>query len=311
MILTITLNPSIDISYPFSSFRIGEVNRVQNETKTAGGKGLNVSRVLNQLNSNILATGVVGGYSGEFIKYKLSDEKINHNFFVIKNETRYCISILHNSNQTEVLESGPQLTNEEVKNCIDKIKSLIPNKKVVTISGSMAKGFPIDTYQKLITSAINHNCKVLLDASGENLKQSLICKNKPYLIKPNIEELNQLLSTNIKANDFEALKASLNNSIFDDIKYIVISLGENGAIVKVNNDFFKVEVPKINPINPVGSGDSTIAGFAYAIDNALNSFEIIKYGMACGVLNALNPKTGYINVQLLDKTMNEIRITNF
>ena len=103
MILTVTMNPSIDISYPLDELKIDTVNRVVDVTKTAGGKGLNVTRVLSEFGDSVVATGLVGGKLGEFLVEHI-DDKVTKRFFSIQGETRNCIAILHGDNQTEILE---------------------------------------------------------------------------------------------------------------------------------------------------------------------------------------------------------------
>ncbi|MDN5810610.1 MAG: PfkB family carbohydrate kinase, partial [Tetragenococcus koreensis] len=103
MIISVTMNPSVDISYPLENFKLDTVNRVTNTTKTAGGKGLNVARVLQQTGANVLASGMIGGHLGEFIQTELENKKIQHDFFTINGQTRNCIAILHEGKQTEIL----------------------------------------------------------------------------------------------------------------------------------------------------------------------------------------------------------------
>lgn len=173
----------------------------------------------------------------------------------------------------------------------------------------MVKGFPKTTYSKLIKIASTNNAKVLLDTSGDNLYESLLAKDKPYLIKPNTEELAGLLEQEIDSKDHQAIKAALENELFSGIPLIVVSLGADGALVKYQNTYYSVKVPTIQAVNPVGSGDSTIAGLAYAIDQKESIENIIKTGMACGVLNTLNPQTGKLDTSQLDITFNQIKIT--
>ena len=104
MILTITMNPSVDISYQLDNLSINHVNRTNKLNKTAGGKGLNVTRVLNQLNEQVVASGLKGGKLGEFLEQSLNDHNIANHFFEIQGNTRNCIAILHEGNQTEILE---------------------------------------------------------------------------------------------------------------------------------------------------------------------------------------------------------------
>ena len=112
MILTVTMNPSIDVSYPLNQLNIDTVNRVTNVSKTAGGKGLNVSRVLSQLDASLTATGVIGGHFGDYLTEQLDKDDISHSFSKIAGETRSCIAILHEGKQTEILESGPEVSKE-------------------------------------------------------------------------------------------------------------------------------------------------------------------------------------------------------
>ena len=165
MILTLTLNPSVDISYPLDELHIDTVNRVQNVSKTAGGKGLNVTRVLSQLNEQVVATGFLGGKIGDFIAEKLNHNQVKHSFFKIKGETRNCIAILHNGNQTEILEQGPTITVDESTGFLKHLKDLIPKAKSVVISGSLPKGVDSNYYSKIIDICNENDKPVVLDLS--------------------------------------------------------------------------------------------------------------------------------------------------
>ena len=143
---------------------INTVNRIQDVSKTAGGKGLNVTRVLSQLNEHVVATGFLGGKIGEFIA-----EKLNHNqgtfIFKIKGETRNCIAILHNGNQTEILEQGPTIVADESKGFLKHLNDLIPKAEAVVISGSLPKGLDSNYYSKLliyVTKMLNQSYWIVL-----------------------------------------------------------------------------------------------------------------------------------------------------
>ena len=110
MILTVTMNPAVDISHSLEKFELDTVNRVSKINKTPGGKGLNVTRVLKQLGNKVVVTGLIGGVLGIDIQNKLSEKGIEHSFFEISGETRNCIAILHEGKQTEILEGGLVIT---------------------------------------------------------------------------------------------------------------------------------------------------------------------------------------------------------
>ena len=288
------------------------VNRVQKVSKTAGGKGLNVTRVVHQLGGDVLATGLLGGHHGSFIEEQLENEGIAHQFSKIAGETRDCIAILHdNGKQTEILESGPTIDAQELATFEAQLHELLKEASLVTISGSLASGIPVDYYQHLLSVAKEHGVKVLLDTSGASLKASLESTDKPYLIKPNTEEIADLIGQEMQIDDLAQVKEILSSERFDGVEWLVVSLGGDGAIAKHQSDFYRITIPKIDVINPVGSGDSTIAGLAFALDTGLSVEEVLKHGMVAGMLNAMEAKTGHINVVNLADLKEQIKVTAF
>lgn len=295
MLLSVTLNPSVDISYQLDQFVLDDVNRVTDVKKTAGGKGLNVARVAHLLGVDVLSTGVLGGSLGDYIEKQLEQDGMKYSFLHTNQEARNCIAILHENMQTEILESGPLLTKNEQDQFLSHFEGLLSNVRIVTISGSIVKGFTNDVYSQMIRLANEKNIPVILDTSGKVLEESL--KNKealPFLIKPNITELSQLLGQEV-TNEPSTLKRVLSDPLFEGIPWIVISQGADGAFVKHGEIFYDVTIPKIEVVNPVGSGDSTVAGLAKAIEKNLDDEMILKYGMAAGLLNTMEEQTGFVD----------------
>lgn len=306
MILTVTMNPSIDVSYPLEELHIDTVNRIEKVSKTAGGKGLNVSRVLSQLNAPLTATGVVGGKFGDYLTEQLDKDGIPHSFSKIDGETRSCIAILHEGKQTEILESGPEVTAEEQEAFVAHFEELMADTDFITISGSLPKGINHDFYSLLIDKATEADNKVVLDTSGATLKASIENRHKPFLIKPNETEIADLLGKEIHSDD--ELVEALEDKKFDGIEWIVVTLGADGAIVKHQKNYYRVDIPTIKVVNPVGSGDSTIAGLAYALSEGKSPEDVIKSGMVTGMLNTLEEKTGFINVDNFETLFKQIKV---
>lgn len=304
MILTLTMNPSVDMSYHLDKLTINKVNRIASASKTAGGKGLNVARVLHFLGADISTTGLIGGRLGEFIVDQLNNSGIHNQFFKIKGDTRNCIALLHEGNQTEINEGGPIISEDESRKFLEYIQKISKDFDIITISGSLPRGLNTDYYSKLIELL---DSKILLDTSGQALKETLLSSSKPFFIKPNDDELSDLLNITIN-KDINELKKVLNNDLFKGIEWIMVSLGADGALVKHGNKFYKADIPSVEVVNPVGSGDSTVAGFAYGLNKNLSTEDIIKTSMTCGILNALEPKTGYINVDNFDNIFNQVNI---
>lgn len=307
MILTITLNPSVDITYKLDDLKIGNINRVTNYVKTPGGKGINVSKVLKQLGNEVGATGFLGGTNGDYIKNGINELDIKDYFYSIGENTRNCIAVMDRGVQTEILEAGPRIDEKIASEFLKEFEELLDKKdiKLVVASGSLPVGLPKDYYKKLIEIAENKGAKFILDTSKDYLKEAL--NSSIYLIKPNIEELEELLD--VKINTEEDLKKILLEMKSLDIKIIVVSLGSKGAIALCDGELYKVTIPKVEVKSPVGSGDSLVAGLASEVSKNSTYEEILRVGNTCGVLNAMNLETGKINLEDFKKIHDEIKVT--
>lgn len=308
-LLTITLNTSVDIAYQLDHFELNQTNRVKNVIKTAGGKGLNVTRVANILGIDHLATGVIGGTTGEFIKRDLEQDHIKHDFYETNIESRQCIAILNGAHQTELLEPGYSITQEDIQSFMKHVNELIQAHDIIAISGSALPGMNVETYQAHIDFAVSHGKKVLLDVYGHTLKDLLNHEGQslPYLIKPNIEELNQLFNVKDYDNHQEIIEA-LRSPLLSQIPCVMISLGSNGALYKYQHQIYKVNIPKIKAVNAVGSGDSSIAGFSYGLIHKHDVHYVVKSAMAAGIANALEQKTGFLTKENFEYYLAKIKI---
>ena len=302
MILTITLNPSIDRRYNVNDFEKGKIFRTEDYEYTVGGKGLNVSKVIKSFGEEVVATGFLGGNSGKFILDGLNKMKIDNDFVNITGETRSCLAIISNDgSQTEILESGPLISEDEEKKFLTIYENLLDRVDIICASGSLPKGLDNNIYGELIKIAKKKNKKFCLDTSGEALKLGI--EAGPYLIKPNKEELEDLLGQVIDSEE-KLIKAG-QSLLKKGIDIVVLSLGERGALLFNKNDIYRASVPRIEAINPVGSGDAMIAGMALAISRGYDYETTIKEGVACGTANAMESETGKVDqdkvLQILEK----------
>lgn len=310
MILTVTLNPSIDISYTLPYLKLDTTNRTAEVNKTAGGKGINVTRVIHDLKKNVLASGLIGGNLGKAIIENLNEVGIKSDFYPISGETRNCIAILHEGQQTEILESGPTITAGESMNFLTHFKDIATQADVITISGSLPKGLSDNYYAKMIQIACDLDKVTVLDTSKTYLSSALESPFKPTVIKPNIHELSELLNKEVSANPTH-LKTILENDLFSEIEWIVVSLGADGAFAKHNNKFYKVSIPSIPVVNPVGSGDATVAGIASALEEQLDDINLLKQAMTTGMLNTMESITGHIDINHFDNLFNRVTVTEY
>ena len=304
MILTLTLNPAVDINYKLDNLKLDGVTRCSDVTKTAGGKGLNVSRVISLAGEDVCATGFLGGSNGELITKQLKEQGLTNQFVEISGATRNCIALLHNNQQTEVLETGPTITNPEQNKFIDQFQELVTNCEIIAASGSLPAGVPADFYAQLIEIANQNNKKFILDTSGQALEEALAAK--PYLIKPNQEELENLFNQQLTKQS--ELITALEELQKYKIPVIAVSLGAEGLLAIAKDKIYKIMPPQIKLSNPVGSGDATIAGFAVALKRGWKIKKALKYGCTLGTLNAREEKTGYIDSAKIEEYLAQVKL---
>lgn len=303
MILVINLNASVDKRYEVESIKTGQVVRAKSVENTPGGKGLHVANVATILKENCIATGMLGGKSGEFIEDKLNDYGINKDFVKISGETRSCLAIISDDfEQTEILEPGPEVTEEEKQRFLDKYMDLVDDANIIVASGSVPKNIPSNFYRELIDVANSKGKKFLLDTSGELLREGI--KGKPYFIKPNKDEIEAL--TGRKINTIDDVISEIKRFQEEGIKFVAISLGADGSVVGYNGKLYKVSIPKVKAVNPVGSGDSYVAGVAIGIQRGYEIEHILKFASACGTANAMEKESGFVTESVVNELIDKI-----
>lgn len=290
MILTVTLNTSIDKLYLMDAVQPETVMRVKEVHNTAGGKGLNVSRVAAKLGEPVIAAGFIGGFNGQYLESLLASPRIRCAFTRVSGETRSCINCwdLSNNRSTEYLEPGEPVTPEDVARFLTDFAALLPEADVVTISGSMPKGVPEDLYCELIRRCRAAGIPVLVDTSGSRLTAAV--REKPTLVKPNADEIAQLTGKPFSglreaADSLKALHES-------GIPLAVLSLGADGALLACKEGVFRGKPPVITPRNTVGCGDSMVAGFAVALARRLSPVDAFRTALAVSAASALSLLTG-------------------
>ena len=306
MILTVTLNTSIDKLYLVDSVQPETVMRVKEVHNTAGGKGLNVSRVAAKLQEPVTATGFTGGFNGQYLESLISQPLVRCAFTRVRGETRSCINCwdLSDGRSTEYLEPGEPVSPEEVSRFLADFKSRLPEADVVTVSGSAPKGVPDDFYCELIRLCRAASVPVLVDTSGSRLISA--AKEKPTFIKPNEDEIAQLTGHCILSRE-EALQA-LAELHGCGIPYVVLSMGEEGALLACDRGIFHGKPPKITPRNTVGCGDSMVAGFAVCFSRRLPVEESFRMALAVSAANALSLFTGDFDPADYDRLYPEVKI---
>ena len=291
MITTVTLNASIDKAYVMQeAIENGTVMRVKEVRNTAGGKGLNVAKIAVICGAEVLATGFAGGFNGRYLESLAAESHVATRFCHVEGETRSCINILDPKyGSTEYLEPGFSVKEEDFARFLTEFPGVIGKSTVVTMSGSAPVGIPSDIYRRMTELAKEAGAKVILDTSGDYLKEGL--QGRPFMIKPNEDEIEALLG--IRAEDPEAVfRAASELRVKYGIPWVVISLGGNGAVLSCDEGVFHGLPPKLDPVNTVGCGDSMVGAFAVALERALSPREALRYAVAVSAAAAMSPLTG-------------------
>ncbi|WP_300119429.1 1-phosphofructokinase family hexose kinase [uncultured Enterococcus sp.] len=313
MIITITMNPSLDLNYITETFSSGKHNRVPAPVKSIGGKGINAGRTSSLLGSNVTLFGFLGGDWGNFVRKTLqSEELFNLEMIEVDEETRSAITIMHDNNtHTEIVEAGPHISDEKIEQLLEDLKIFCKQNNVTVISINGSVNNPNNTVYiqmiKYIRENISKTIPILLDISGDKLKTLLSQQEYlPDFIKPNIHEYAELINKSINSKN-ELLK-NLDFEKFKGIKNILISCGGEGGIAKIDNTIYDITIPKIEIVSTTGSGDSSVGGFAYGLDRHLDTTDCLKYAMACGMSNAQFAGTGMIDTEKVEDFYKEIII---
>ena len=301
MITTVTLNTSVDKLYLVEKLEDYTVMRVKKVSNTAGGKGLNVSKVAYLLGEKVSALGFAGGFNGSYVSSLLEAQGIRAGFTRIQAETRSCINIreLSTGRHTQFLEPGAPVTHAECDEFLSGYRETLPNSQVVTISGSVPAGVEVDFYGKLVSLAKQGGIPVIVDTSGALLAETV--KAKPTMIKPNTDEIGQLLGRRVQSRQ-EVIDAAweLHQS---GIPYVVVSLGKDGSVMACEEGIFQGITPDIPVVNTVGCGDSMVAGFAAAMARGKGPEEMLRLATAVSTANALTMQTGHFEQEDLDRVL--------
>lgn len=306
MILVLNLNASVDKRYQLASLEKGTVMRAASVDNTPGGKGLHVANVTTILGEDTLVTGFLGGKSGEFIAEKTKEYGIAGEFQPVAGETRSCLAILtEDGAQTEILEPGPVISEAELTAFRQKFAGLLARADVVVASGSVPRGVPADFYADLIQETKAAGKPFLLDTSGKLLTEGI--KAQPSFIKPNKEEIEALCGRKLTSE--ADVVAAVKTFLADGIALAVVSLGKEGSIAGHDGKIYRVTVPAIACKNPVGSGDSYVAGIAAGISRGLAIPETLRLAAACGTANAMEEESGFVRPAVVKDLLARIQVT--
>jgi len=294
VIVTVTPNPGLDRTLTVPRITFNEMIRAKASRLDWGGKGLNVSRALQALGVESVATGFLGGATGHMLEVGLHDLGIATDFVPIVGETRTntVIAEVETERYVKVNEAGPTVRAEEVAAFLDRTRGRIQPGDIWVLSGSLPPGVAPDFYAEVIALVQASDALALLDSSGEPLR--LGCAASPYLVKPNLTEAEELTGQRIRS-DAEALAAA-GCFLQQGIELAALSLGADGLLLASKHEAIWARPPRAPVRNPVGAGDALLAGIASALASAGRPQgapnrpaleDIARWGVAAGTAAAM------------------------
>lgn len=284
MIYTVTFNPSLDYIVDVENFREGATNRTCGEQMLVGGKGINVSYVLRNLGIPSTALGFLAGFVGKELERRLAADGIQGDFLMLEEGVSRINVKLKGEPGTEINGRGPCIPPQMVERLKEKIKALEKGDLLV-LAGSIPQSVPDTIYMDIMTELSDSGVSVVVDAAGELLLKVL--PNRPFLIKPNHQELGELFGVELTTRESVLPYARRLQEL--GARNVLVSLGGEGALLLDENGcVHQGAAPAGRVVNPVGAGDSMVAGFLAGYLETGSYAYALKKGLAAGSASAFS-----------------------
>jgi len=306
MIYTITFNPALDRTLSVEKIKPDQSNRVEDEGRYPGGKGIDVSRVLTSFGVDNKALGFIGGFTGEELEGLLMNEGVACEFVRIPGETRTNVIVndLESGKQTAFNARGPEIRPYELMQMIHKIEQL-PAPETVVISGSLPPGVHPQVYRKIIEMLRGRGARVILDTDGEALKVGI--QGPPDIIKPNIHELSRLVGEELSGMD--KITRAAQEIHEQGIRHVLVSLGAKGILMVGSQGRYLATPPKVKVVNTIGAGDSAVAGFLYGLTQTSSEQDALTFAVAAGTATTMRPGTALCRLEDLPNLRSEVKVS--
>lgn len=309
MILTVTLNAAIDRTVAVPSFQVGRRHRAVESSSQAGGKGINVARAISRLGRPVIATGLVGGSTGDRVVEQLQDESVLCDFTRIADSTRTNLAVTDPTTglQTEINERGPSVTEAELDSFFERFDYLASGARICVLAGSLPPDVDGDTYARMIRDLKQRDVHVLLDSYGEPMSAGL--RAGPAIITPNQREAEELVGHEFESR--EEMLEGLSELTELGAGEAVITL-PSGCLASVLDDgertFYEVETEALEPISRVGSGDAFVAGYVSALFENATPRECLAYGVACGAESTQHFGAGTVDRARAERILDQVEV---
>ncbi len=305
MIITLTLNPALDKTVYIDPLIPGGLNRVKDYEIDAGGKGLNVSKVVSMLGGKSIVTGFYGGANVPIFDAEIEKLGATNEFITVDGNTRTNLKVLDDVNGiTEINEAGITVTKDEENAIIAKLLEISDENSIVVLAGSMHKNASPDFYEMLCNKLKEKGAKVFLDADNEAFANAL--KAKPALIKPNSDELLRFYGK--ESATTEELIEICRKMCEDGVETVVLSMGKDGAIFVTKDECYHAEGLKIKASSTVGAGDSMVGAFSFGTANKMSLRDTAILAIACSAGACTTKGTNPPSLELVEELSEKVII---
>lgn len=305
-VITITLNPALDKTVTIEKLNKGGLNRVNDLRIDAGGKGINVAKVLSRFGVEVLATGLIAGSQGQTLLSLLEEEKIHAQFLRIPGDTRTNLKVVEEVSNitTEINEPGFTVRAGELEQFTNKLSGLLEDASFLVLSGSLPGGVDENIYSEFIKLARSKGVKTVLDADGAALQEGI--KAGPYAVKPNIHELEKLVGRKLP-DDGEIVKAAQELQQ-QGVEIVAVSMGADGALLMDRKEVLRIKTFDITPMSTVAAGDSMVAALVYSLQKEFSLEQTAKWISAAGTITASKPGTQVCSFEEVRQSIGLVRV---
>ncbi|QYR21842.1 1-phosphofructokinase [Paenibacillus sp. sptzw28] len=307
-VITVTMNPALDKTVTVEQLVHGGLNRIKELRTDAGGKGINVAKVLKHFSLDVAAAGLYAGYQGQILLAKLKSLGIQSLLLEAEGETRTNLKVIDEQTKqtTELNEPGFSADRDILEQFTAQFEAEAANASFVVLGGSLPPGVPPDFYKSLIEIANARGTKTILDADGEAFSHGI--EAAPFAVKPNIHELESLFGQTFTSE--EEIVSAARTLIDKGIQYVAVSMGAKGSIILGKNEAVRAIPFPITPLSTVGAGDSMVAAMVYCFLHGKTLEDTARWTSAAGTVTASKPGTQVCTLEEVQAKLSAVQISH-
>ena len=312
MITTVTLNPALDKLFLINDFKLHKLHRLGDLIRTGttpGGKGINVAIYLQRLGVDTSAMGFIGGHTGRIVEEMVREERVTSNFIFVEHETRIDITIIDEKNDTltEINESGPPVFQEDLDMFLSRYERILSDSSLVIISGSIPPNVPQDIYATLIDMANQKKIKTILNAAKLPLEEAI--KAGPTIVYPDMRSAYNLYDQKTETvEDY----IELSKLVLEKNEKIEMVLFTNPLrdifVANILGKCYQAKITDLKIVNMFGFGDALVGGLATAIYKQASMVEVLRNGIASGLINVGSIKKQFADQERIDKAKDRVKL---